>query len=55
MKAILTADIFSHVKPKHQYGAKGEHVTIVVEYGHVAIVENNKNRFSVTIDKLLKN
>jgi hypothetical protein len=53
MKAILNQDVFSTLKPKVQYGKKGEKVNIISDRGNVLIVENkNGLRYSITSEKL---
>lgn len=54
--AILSEDIFSHVKPKNQYGKKGDKVNILREDDYLAIVETKQGSiFPVTKNKLIIN
>jgi hypothetical protein len=52
--AKLREDVFSTFKLAHQYGKKGEMVTVVGEYGDAIIVKNKfGNRYSVRREKLI--
>jgi hypothetical protein len=49
---ILKEDIFSTLKPKDQYGKKGEKVTVISDHGAAIIVMNSSgNKYSVNAEK----
>ena len=47
----LKVDVFSHLKPHHQYGSKGDEVTLIKQHGNTLIIEGpDKNRYSVPVE-----
>lgn len=53
IKATLKEDVFSTLKPKVQYGKKGEKVEIISDHGNAVIVANKSgDKYSVTIEKI---
>ena len=50
---ILNCDVYSHLRPHHRYGAKGEEVTVIRDDIDVLIVQNSVgDRFPVHKSKI---
>lgn len=52
---ILKEDIYSTFNKGYLYGKKGEKVVLINTNAHVLIVEGKKERFPVTVDKVITN